>query len=247
MSRVAYDRHAVPFDDNDVSLWVAKPQNVHAPDLIAFYEGLLDVEEYRRYQRFHFPEHRKQFLIAHALVRLALSCYAPIAPADWRFVRNRHGRPEIANATARPLRFSLSHTDGIALCAVTLEYDIGADIENIQRMEPDRDLIHRVLSDTERSALQQQAVTCQTGAFLKYWTLKEAYLKARGIGLSVLPDRISFDLKQARPTALFHDSLNDDPANWGFASLQISRHHIAAVAVRGCANPHLVLCENRLI
>ena len=99
------------------------------------YRRLLTADEHERMARFVFERDRRAFLLTRALVRTTLSRYAAVAPADWRFIANVHGRPEILD---RPegvpdLRFNISHTDGLIACAVTIGREVGVDVENIGR------------------------------------------------------------------------------------------------------------------
>ena len=85
--------------------------------------------------RLVFDRDRRAFLMTRALVRTTLSRYAPVAPADWRFITNAHGRPEILDRPAGvpDLRFNISHTDGLIACAVTIGREVGVDVEHIGR------------------------------------------------------------------------------------------------------------------
>lgn len=225
---------------NEVHLWLTEIDSSNTLKLENKYRPLLDKEEQNRYQRFHFSEHRHQFLISHALVRLALSQYQTIDPSEWVFKRNEHGRPEIANNITQPLRFNLSHTQGLTLCAITLGYDVGVDVESNQRIALDSDLEQTVLSGEEQDIYYQQPLEHRLSHFLKYWTFKEAYLKARGIGLAFSPNKISFDLTGLPPVAHFHKTLNDNPSDWNFISLSLPNNYIGAIAVRNCTQLQLV-------
>src|SRR5687768_3665208 len=80
---------------DEVHVWIAEPERVTEPRLLAQYLALLDGSERERHQRFHFEKHRQQFLVSHALVRLCLSRYAPVPPEAWTFTLNAWGRPEV--------------------------------------------------------------------------------------------------------------------------------------------------------
>src|SRR5262245_43120437 len=78
---------------SEVHLWHTRFDRWPADDQLGAYEAMLSADERARQRRFVFPEHRRQFLISHALVRLVLSQYAAIAPADCRFLIGSHGKP----------------------------------------------------------------------------------------------------------------------------------------------------------
>jgi 4'-phosphopantetheinyl transferase len=229
-----------PLSLNEVHLWTTEIDDEPCSKLKKKYLLLLDEEEQKRYQGFYFAEHRHQFLISHAFLRLVLSQYQAIAPTEWCFKRGEYGRPEISNTITQSLRFNLTHTKGMALCAITLGRNIGVDVENKQRLSLDSNLEKTVLSMDEDRVFQQQESKERLSCFLKYWTLKEAYLKARGIGLAVSPDKIIFDLAGSYPTVRFHKTIKDKPGAWHFVSLDLPKWHIGAIAVQGSIQPHLV-------
>jgi hypothetical protein len=113
---------------------------VHTDDAAAAarrdaYLALMSPDEHERMGRLIFERDRRRFLLTRALVRTMLSRYAAVRAADWTFVENVHGRPEIFN---RPrgvpdLRFNISHTDGLIACAVTIGREVGVDVEHIGR------------------------------------------------------------------------------------------------------------------
>jgi len=193
-------------------------------------KGVLSACEMERFQRFRLDRDRQLFLVAHALLRSTLSLYADVEPAAWQFRAGSHARPEIV-APRVPLRFSLAHTSGMAACAVTLEHDIGIDVEEISgdaRME----VADRCFSLAELADLGRVSADRRAARFFEYWTLKEAYLKARGVGLSVPLD--GFSLRQDVDNSwriIFESPMNDDPARWSFWSRRVGESHQAALAV----------------
>jgi hypothetical protein len=127
------DREATRLAEREAHLWYVSPEQISEPDLRTYHE-LLAPEEAHRQQRFFFPRDRRQYLVARALVRTTLSRYAPVDPRAWQFRTNCSGRPEIVgNAGVPPLRFNVSHAPGLVALGVTLERDIGVDVENTER------------------------------------------------------------------------------------------------------------------
>src|SRR5262249_38404375 len=152
-----------------------------------------------RHRRFLFAEHRHQFLISHALLRQVLSLYVDVAPAAWVFSTTAHGKPEIAAPAGPPsLRFNLSHPPGRACLAARLGGEIGVDVENMQRREVGLELAERYFASDEVAHLRRLEGAERKSAFFDYWTLKEAYLKARGLGLSLPLDAFAFSLPEGR-------------------------------------------------
>ena len=218
----------------DVHLWIAFPDDIRDPDLSAAYGNMMTEEERRRQQRFLREPHRHLALVARALVRTTLSRYADVAPEQWRFSFNRHGRPEVAFPGGSPrLRFNLSHTRGIVVCAVTAERDIGVDVEDALRSHVRVQLAERYFSTAEVRDLHAAPASQQRERFLEYWTLKEAYIKARGKGLSIPLERFAFQIKEGYPLGVSFDPLLDDrPDGWFFCLMQTSGRYKAAVAVQ---------------
>jgi 4'-phosphopantetheinyl transferase len=194
----------------------------------------LSPQEHERMARLVFERDRRRFLLTRALVRTTLSRYAPVAPADWTFIANVHGRPEILD---RPrgvpdLRFNLSHTAGLIACAVTIGREVGVDVEHIQRRLT-HDVAGRFFAPSEANDLKALPEDERTRAFFDYWTLKEAYIKARGFGLALPLADFAFRLAPpAPPRIAFEPALEDDPDTWQFAQDWPTPMHRLGLAVR---------------
>ena len=222
-----------------IHLWFAFPEEIRTPALLAEYHKLMNGEEQAQLQRFHFEKHRHQYLITRALVRTTLSRYATLPPQEWRFSKNEYGRPEILpSAKFPPLRFNLSHADGLISCGVVLAQDIGVDVELTTRIDNLRELAEHSFSPNEVHDFSQLPLEDQRDRFFEYWTLKESYIKARGMGLSLPLTQFSFHLSADRPIGIsFDPRLKDHPHDWHFWLLQPTSTHKATVAIR--RNPHL--------
>jgi len=212
---------------------------VHADDPEAWagheaYLALMSPDEHERMARLVFDRDRRRFLLTRALVRTMLSRYAAVPPAEWTFICNVHGRPEILD---RPrgvpdLRFNLSHTEGLIACAVTIGREVGVDVEHIQRRLT-HDVAGRFFAPREVSDLKSLPEDEQERAFFDYWTLKEAYIKARGFGLALPLADFAFTLAPPGPPQIaFEPALEDDPGTWQFAQDWPTPFHRLALAVR---------------
>jgi len=203
------------------------------PEAIAEGQTLLDPEERARADRFHFEPDRSMYIGAHALLRRALSRHAPVDPAAWRFAAGAYGRPEIA-APATRLRFSLSHTRGLAACAIAVDLDFGLDVEDTTRGAP-LEVADRWFAPPELADLTALSPSAREDRFFVYWTLKEAYMKARGLGLALPLDGFWFAVSESKITVSFGAGCPDDPAGWRFQSWLIEPGHRAALATRSAA------------
>lgn len=222
----------LPF--NAVHIDLVETANQAALDKLDAYKAWLSHDEHERMARFVFDRDRRAFLMTRALVRTMLSRYASVAPADWRFIANVHGRPEILDRPkgAPDLRFNISHTDGLIACAVTIGREVGVDVENIGR-HLQHDVAGRHFAPNEVTDLRKLPEDQQRRVFFDYWTLKEAYIKARGFGLALPLGDFAFKLHPpAPPTITFEPSLDDDPATWQFMQEWPTPQHRLGLAVR---------------
>jgi 4'-phosphopantetheinyl transferase len=200
----------------------------------AEYLSLLSPEEHERMARFVFERDRVRFLLTRALVRTTLSRYASVAPADWHFIANAHGRPEILDRPAGvpDLRFNLSHTDGLIACAVTIGREVGVDVEHVGRRLT-QDVAARFFAPAEVAHLQSLPGDEQERVFFDYWTMKEAYIKARGFGLALpLGDFAFHFLPGGPPSIAFEPAMQDDPSTWQFLQDWPTPAHRLGLAIR---------------
>ena len=223
---------ALPFSAVHIDL--VETANAAALSKLDSYKELLSQDERQRMTRFVFDRDRRAFVITRAHVRTMLSKYAAVAPADWRFIENAHGRPEIFDRPegAPDLRFNISHTDGLIACAVTIGREVGVDVEHIGR-QLTHDIAGRFFAPHEVDDLRRLPLEDQRRVFFDYWTLKEAYIKARGFGLALPLADFAFKLMPPGPPAItFEPSLGDDPATWQFMQDWPTPEHRLGLAVR---------------
>lgn len=141
---------------------------------------------------------REQRAAAGVGLRVLLGSYLGIDPLEVEIRHGGHGRPELASV--HNLSFNLSHTAGIAVYAIGRERAIGIDVEALDRRAPSPGLIARALTEREAARLARVSTTEErTEAFLGYWTVKEAYAKALGVGLGLDLRRVGVDGPAARP------------------------------------------------
>jgi 4'-phosphopantetheinyl transferase len=230
-------------------IWLAVPEQTLDPDVLSDFRRLLSEDELARHQRFRFDKDKQHFLVSHALLRTVLSKYADVPPQQWQFDLNSHGRPELAQTHALPwLRFNLSHTNGLVACVVTELVDCGVDVENLTRHCDYRAIARKMFSDTENECLEQLIVEQQSERFFSYWTLKEAYVKARGLGLSLPTNKVSFEMSHADKIGVEFDTIIEDVAeDWQFTLHHPVQSHVLATAIRsGGVNKKEVVFMNNI-
>ena len=170
------------------------------------------------------------FGLGREMARTLVADALGIAPEDWTWREGPHGRPEIASPVT-DLHFNLSHSAGIVICALA-HGSVGVDIEDLSRRPPDPAIVDRYCAPAEAADVRSRGADWPS-RFLTYWTLKEAYLKARGLGIAVPLADISFsvDATCAAASIAFRESLAGTNDRWAFHLTRIDPHHLAAVAV----------------
>lgn len=216
--------------EHKVFVWWMETQHVESylwPNL----KALLSHEEQGRADRFHFERDRDTYISAHALGRSLLSSVADHDPRSWRFTIQDHGKPEVVSPSGGPRwRLNLSHTRGMAAAALTQEFDIGVDVENLQRTPDCAALSRRFFAPEEVEFLSSVAAEHELETFLTFWTLKESYIKAIGKGLAQPLDSFYFSFDPLR--IHFADTDGGDPADWLFYRQKPSGDHLLALALR---------------
>jgi 4'-phosphopantetheinyl transferase len=199
--------------------------------VVADWRSCLDAAEQVRADRFHFDEDRTTYIAAHWLIRNALASVGGLPPTDWRFIVERHGKPEIDPVLGRPdLHFNLSHARGLVACAVATGATIGIDVETLSRKHVGLEIADRFFTPSEVAILRAAASGQQLEAFFRFWTLKEALIKATGEGLHRPLDSFSFSLD---PTLVrFDPADSDEAAKWTFVEHRPTPGHMLALAIR---------------
>jgi 4'-phosphopantetheinyl transferase len=218
---------------NEIHLWFSQDNGIDDPALLEMYHQFLNSQESEQQARFHFAKHRHQYLVTRALVRTVLSFYArEVAPADWCFEKNAYGKPSIANPGYESLKFNLSHTDNMIVMAVTVNREIGVDVEWILRSNDVLDICDRFFSPVEVEQLFAEPDEKKRERFFDFWTLKEAYIKARGKGLSIPLDYFSYIFSPSgQITISFSPKHDDHPQGWRFWQIVPNDVHKVALAL----------------
>lgn len=215
-------------------VWSATTQGLRALGATELFEGWLSDDERERYRRYVSPPRRELFLFGRAVLRHTLSRYADVDPAGWVFVTGAHGRPELDDRHADlGLRFNLSHTPDLIVCLVSDGIDAGVDVEGTDRTADPLRLAGTVCSPRERRDLESLAPDALGARFYEIWTLKEAYIKARGVGMAMPLRKITVVGGGDGPVSMaFEPPIEDDPRHWQFALWRPDEGHQGALALR---------------
>jgi 4'-phosphopantetheinyl transferase len=188
---------AIPPLERNVHVW-ALALDERKFDPVLWYNRL-SLQEQARAARFKFERDRKRFIVAHAALRAILARYGNNDPAHLEFVEGRSGKPRLAPPwAASRLEFNLSHSGERALVAVNLGDDVGVDIEFVNADFEFQDIADHFFTQRETTALRELPEELQRRVFYKCWTSKEAFLKAKGTGLSGKLDEVDITLEDKR-------------------------------------------------
>jgi len=212
-------------DNDEAHIWYAYPAQHHL-DLDTY--ALLSRDEHERMARFRFETDRNNFLFYRSMLRVLLASYLGTPPAELCFAYSAHGKPSLAAPSGR-LEFNLSHSHGIVLFAFSQGRRVGVDVEYTRRDLNVQEIAGRFFSTAENCALTQCADMYD--AFFHCWTRKEAFVKARGEGLSCPLD--SFDVSVAPEEEVSLTTRPDacESQSWQLWSLSSFQGYAAAVAV----------------
>lgn len=223
----------VALQPGEIHLWFTFPDEIEDENLLNGYKQLMTPEEHKRCGRFRLLRHRHQYLVTRALARTMLSHYTGIEPGGIRFFKNRYGKPGLMlSKDTPPIRFNLSHTQGLIACVVVLDRDIGVDIEDMKRRSVSLGIADRFFSEKEAQDLRLMSIGKRRDRFYDYWTLKESYIKARGKGLSIPLGQFAFHISDDEPLRIsFAQRLKDHSENWRFWLLKPTDRHKAAISL----------------
>lgn len=225
------DTVSLQLQAGQVDVWLASLSNVSSGEALAYVQ-LLSEPERAQWQRFKVEDARLQYLVTRALVRTTLSRYADVPARTWQFETNAYGRPHISQPQASGnLRFNLSNTTGLVACAVSMDCEIGIDVENITRTVDADAVAPSVFAPAELADFRKAGLEDQRERFFSYWTLKESYIKARGMGLSLPLDAFWFELGGPSPLLCVTERCPDIPDRWRFYQHAPTDEHMMALAV----------------
>lgn len=214
-------------DASQLDVWLVRTAGLHDHGLLARYADLLSPDEHARLAALRGEAVRRMYLITRALIRTTLSRYDHVAPGCWQLTVNAHGRPEVVPGQSRlDLRFNASHTADLVCCAVTLGRAVGIDAELHELDSPVLALADRFLAPREANDVAAQSSERRLERFFRYWTLRESYVKALGVGLADAPSNLAFTLGDDDTIAI------DGTASrsWRFWQLRPTAMHTVSVS-----------------
>jgi 4'-phosphopantetheinyl transferase len=216
--------------DGECHLWVVRVEEALAQGEDR-HRSWLTQEEVERLRRYHFERHRREHLVTRVLARAALSRYTGVPPEQWVFGTGPHGKPHVTSPDMA-LSFNLANTEGVVVCAVAAGGDVGVDVEPIAVRGDPLELAASSFSPDEVTALRAVPPADRGGRFVALWTLKEAYLKARGLGLALAPNRFSVALEGSADARIsFDPAVLDRSSRWQLVPITAIPGYQLAVAL----------------
>lgn len=221
-------------DNYDAHIWILQDEVITSNALIDIYRKSLSFEEQSRCSKFKFSKHRHQSLITRGLVRHVLSQYnQSTLPFQWEFYNNYFGKPYIKNINSdNILYFNVSHTDNLIALVVSRHDKIGIDAERVNNVINIARISKTCFSDQENSDLEKFPENEQISHFYSLWTLKEAYVKACGKGLSIPLKDIEFSFTENHIKAFFSGACRHSMADtWLFWHIKYGAEYRLSLAM----------------
>lgn len=220
---------ARPISADEVHVWACDLSE--EADLCSL-ESLLSCEERTRACRFVFKIDRKRYTVAHGSLRRILAGYLNCTPEELRFAQNERGKPILIGNHANELQFNLTHSNDLALLALSPTSEVGVDVELIRPISAD--VAKRFFSEYEQQRLQQSNIAEWCESFFTCWTRKEAFLKGVGFGLTIPLNSFDVSVGTNEPARLV--SVRDghaDKSAWIMEHLAPAVGYLGALAVSG--------------
>jgi 4'-phosphopantetheinyl transferase len=206
-----------------------------SPTGVNWLAQFLSKDERNRADRFHFDSDRNHFIAARAWLRIIIGNYLRVEPAELRFDYSRYGKPSLAKpfAEVTGLNFNLAHSGELAVLGMTLRRQIGIDVERISGKVAHEEIAQRFFSSSEIACLSAMPQAARPRAFFNCWTRKEAFIKAKGLGLSLDLDQFDVTLDDEEVALLRTQWDHNEVEQWSLRALDVGSGYVAALAVEG--------------
>jgi 4'-phosphopantetheinyl transferase len=219
-------------NSNDVHIWTITLDNPPLP--ITELTSFLSEDEQKKSDRYKFDTDRNKFIICRGMLRMILSKYINTDPKSLNFEYTDKGKPSLTNSE---LSFNLSHAENLAVYGITMNKNIGIDIEYLQKKSSFEDIAKRFFLPQEYAQIKQLPEQDKSRAFFYIWTGKEAYFKATGEGISAGLDQIEISLNdQEKPEIIKIKNDREITTNWQIFNLKLPPDYIGKIVVKSTDN-----------
>jgi 4'-phosphopantetheinyl transferase len=219
--------------NDEIHLWCTSLN--HSNSLVNKLVCILSMDERARTGRYYFEKGRRQFIIRHGILRMILGRYLKAEPSELKFCYGRNGKPRLADTSGnRPVSFSMSSSEGLALYAFTRNREIGVDVECVRDIPEIDRVVNVIFSKREAQVYRALPKDLKRRAFFACWTRKEAFVKATGDGLSWPLDKFELTGDPGEPKRLLEiDGDWKKAGRWSIYDLKLASGFAAAVAAEG--------------
>jgi 4'-phosphopantetheinyl transferase len=220
----------LPLPTDEVHIWLANLDDYPADS----FKVMLAADELARAARFHFDKDRNHFIVARALLRKLLAAYLDVGADELQFCYAEKGKPSLEESRPGSLKFNLAHSYGLAIYAFSWNREVGVDLEFIREDLADEKIAERFFSESEIQTLRELPAELRKQAFFDCWTRKEAYIKARGEGLSMPLDEFDVTLRPGEVAALLRN--HKDPGEvrrWSMQTVAVPAGFVGALVASG--------------
>jgi 4'-phosphopantetheinyl transferase len=215
---------------DEIHVWLAKLDDFSADSL----KLLLAEDELTRAARFHFETDRNHYVVARAWLRKLLAAYLGVSSRELRFSYAEKGKPALEESQRSSLRFNLAHSGGMAIYAFSRDREIGVDLEFIREDLADEKIAERFFSEREINDLKSLPAELRKRAFFDCWTRKEAYINARGEGLSMPLDEFDVAFVPGTTAALLRNHKDpEEVSRWMMQVVEVPEGYVAALVASG--------------
>ena len=216
--------------ETDVHLWQANLDN-HTAEI---FESFLSEDELARANRFHFTNDRKHFVVARGILRNLLAAYLGVNCTALQFCYGAQGKPFVLQDDEQQINFNVSHSHGRAVFVFSRGREVGVDIEFIKEDFEADEIAQQFFSRNEMASLRIVNAETKNRAFFDCWTRKEAYIKARGEGLSMPLDEFDVSLIPGDPAALVNNYRDErEVSRWSMQAITAPEGYVGALVVEG--------------
>ncbi len=226
---------------NAASIYIKYVSLSQVPDneKLVHYNDFLSFDERVRMMQFRSQSDQIRFLITRALIRTLLSQCVDTHPKQWRFEPDQYGKPRVVtnDPFIHRLSFNISHTKGGVVAAIGLDRALGIDVENVRLNRATTEVVNRFFAPFEIQQFFELPESERLEFFFQIWTLKESYIKARGIGLALALEKIGFYFKHGKFVKLALDpEIQDSSEGWIFQQFRPTSDHIIALCAEASSN-----------
>ena len=219
--------YAIPdLKENDVHIWhTSLNYNNENLDIL---NSTLSEDEIYKANRFRFNQDRERYIKTRGFLRVMLGKYLNKEPKELDFTYNKYGKPSLPETRENRIEFNLSHSSNVIIYAFTKTRKLGIDVERIRPVKRVKKIVERFFSEKEKQFYNSCNSKERESTFFKLWTYKEAYTKAKGLGLSLPLNQ--FDV----PISETNKNIKDPYSKiWSWHEINLDPDYAAALAVEG--------------